>query len=290
MKTRKIMFSTLKKVTALVIWTRIYRFPLVVETYVFLYRHFRPSGITLINVEGHKMYVDPEDMSLSAKLLMGGVYERQKTELFKKMVKEGMVVVDLGANIGYYTLMAARLVGESGRVFAFEPEPNNYALLVKNIEANGYSNVIPMRKAVSNKNGEIKLFLAPEARDTSRIYDSQNGRESMVIKATCLDEFFKDYDGNIDFIKIDIEGAEMLALEGMTETIRRNKKLVIITECHAEGLSMCGSSPEAYLGKLMEYNFKLYQMKEPLTPIDIATAVRRCGHSAINLLCLRETG
>jgi FkbM family methyltransferase len=78
--------------------------------------------------------------------------------LFKGIVKEGMVVVDIGANIGYYTLIAAKLVGKSGIVYVFEPMPSNYECLCKNIEVNGYTNVVLIQKAVSNKYGIAKVW------------------------------------------------------------------------------------------------------------------------------------
>ena len=90
---------------------------------------------------------------------MDGVNEKYETELFKKMVQDGMVVVDIGANIGYYTLIAAKLVGNKGIVYAFEPEPSNYELLCQNIAINGYTNVVPIEKAVSKTSGKTKLYV-----------------------------------------------------------------------------------------------------------------------------------
>jgi len=90
------------------------------------------------------MYIDSRDTTVGTSLLKWGFFEKYETKLFKKSIKRGMVVLDIGANIGYYTLLAARLVGDEGKVFAFEPDPYNYSLLRKNIEANRYNNVIPM--------------------------------------------------------------------------------------------------------------------------------------------------
>ncbi|GAI28794.1 unnamed protein product [marine sediment metagenome] len=78
-----------------------------------------------MDIQGNKMYVNTDDRGFAPILLVDGVWEKYKTEVFKQMVKEGMVVVDIGANIGYYTLIGAELVGESGIVYAFEPEPSN---------------------------------------------------------------------------------------------------------------------------------------------------------------------
>jgi len=119
------------------------------RTYGFLYSIIMPPNeIVLGEFEGLKMYFYTNDKhGMTAQLFMGGHYEKYETNLFKRVVSEGMTVVDLGANIGYYTLLAAKLVGRKGKVFAFEPGPDNFSLLLKNIEANGYDNVIPVQKS-----------------------------------------------------------------------------------------------------------------------------------------------
>lgn len=137
------------------------RFTLLKQLYKFLYRSLLPQkSITLVPVHEHKMYVDIGDMGgVISTLLSRGIYEKQTTKVFRSIVGRGMVCLDIGANVGYFTLIAAKLVGEKGKVFAFEPEPHNFDLLVKNIALNGYDNVTPVQKAISNKNGKAKLFL-----------------------------------------------------------------------------------------------------------------------------------
>ena len=87
-------------------------------------------------------------------------YERATTDLLKDLLHPGMIFVDVGANIGYFSLLAANLVGTEGTVYAFEPEPGNHELLRKNIELNSYSNIVMIQKAVSNKSGSAPLFLS----------------------------------------------------------------------------------------------------------------------------------
>ncbi len=99
-------------------------------------------------VQGQKMFLDKKDV---LGLSINGVYEPLETKLVRKEVKKSDVVLDIGANIGYYTLILAKLVGKKGRVFAFEPDPTNFALLKKNISINGYKNVILVPKAVAGK-------------------------------------------------------------------------------------------------------------------------------------------
>ena len=77
----------------------------------------------------------------------------------REILKPGMVVLDIGANIGYHTLISSKLVGNTGKIYSFEPEPHNFKLLLKNIEINEFKNIIPINKALSNNIGSTKLFL-----------------------------------------------------------------------------------------------------------------------------------
>jgi FkbM family methyltransferase len=177
-------------------------------------------------VLGHKMFLDSRD---SLNLSIKGVYEPFETELVKKEIRKGDVVLDVGANIGYYTLIFAKLVGENGKVFAFEPDPSNFALLKKNVEINGYKNITLVQKAVSNKTGKTKLYLSDRNLGDHRIYDSHDGRRYIEIDAIRLDDYFKDYNGKIDFIKMDIQGAEGGAIQGMRSLLKKSKNVKIVT-------------------------------------------------------------
>ena len=129
--------------------------------YGYLRRILMPKQDFLLDIQGHKMFVHGQHSKGDCdELPFTNSYEKEQTILFRKLVDEGMNVVDIGANIGYYTLLAAELVGEKGKVFAFEPEPSNYDLLLRNVEINGYKNVTVVRKAVSNETGESSLFLS----------------------------------------------------------------------------------------------------------------------------------
>ena len=156
-----------------------------------------------------------------------GLFEPGTHALIKGILKKGMTFVDLGAHTGSYTLLASHLVSETGRVFAFEPAPGNFALLKANVK--GRNNVRLIEKAVSNQVGTTKLFLSPYDTITHSMYDAQDGRQSIDVEVTTLDEFFRGEDCKIDLIKMDIEGAETSALEGMADIIREEESLKIIT-------------------------------------------------------------
>lgn len=218
------------------------RLPLVISIYSFLYR----------------------------RLTFLGLYEPGTVILIKKLLKEGMTFLDLGAHRGYYTLLASKLVGEKGRVFAFEPAPENFALLATNVK--GRSNVTLVQKAVSNKSGTAKFFLSPDASVTHSLYQVGDNWQWIEVEVTSLDEFFRDKDLRIDFIKMDIEGAEMSALEGMAELIKKNENLKIVTEFRPGFLEKSGTSPESFLRKLLiEYVFKLYLINDERETIEPTT-------------------
>jgi FkbM family methyltransferase len=266
------------------------KLPLVTTIYGLFYCSLKPSGIVLIDVQGSKMYVDARDVGVAPFLLTWGVYERNETELFKKLLKKGMVVVDVGAHIGYYTLIAAGFVGEEGKVFAFEPDPHNYSLLTKNIEINGFRNVIPLRKAVFSKTRKMKLFLDKSNLGRHSLSETNVDKgASITIEATNLDDYFKGADHKIDIIKLDVQGSEMKVLEGMTSIIKQNENLKIITEFWPIGLRNSGSSPKNFLNKLEEYGFALYQIGQHVELVDATHLLRRFNDEGFTtVLCKKE--
>jgi FkbM family methyltransferase len=251
------------------------KLPFAMRVHGFFYLHLKPAGIVLVDAQGSKMYVDSRDVGITPYLLEWGFYEKYETDLFKRLVKKGMVVVDVGANFGYYTLLAARLVGDEGQVFAFEPDPYNYDLLCKNTEVNGYRNVIPVRKAVFSKIGKMKLFLDKSNLGGHSLSGANVDRgASIMVEVTSLDDYFRNTDCKIDAIKMDVQGSEMGVLEGMTNTINQNDNLKIITEFWPIGLRNSGSSPTGFLNKLIEYGFALCQIGQSVEPISVDYLLR----------------
>jgi FkbM family methyltransferase len=242
-------------------------------------------------VQGHKMFIDPTDV---ARLSIFGVLEPLETEIFKKEIKKGDVVLDIGANIGYYTLIAARLVGEKGKVFAFEPHPQNFALLKKNIKLNGYKNVTLVEKAVSNKNKKLKLYLSGYDCGAHSLYNSHKGQHFVEVESIRLDDYFSKLGKKIDFVKIDVEGAEYEALQGMSKIIKRNKDIKIVTEFYPALFKKSGIAPEEFLEFLTREGFNLYNINElekKIEPVYISEFLKKYNpkkRNNTNLLCLRE--
>lgn len=148
-------------------------------------------------------------------------------EFCKREIKKGDTIIDAGANIGYFTLFFSKLVGEEGKVIAFEPDPTNFDILKKNIKLNGITNVELVKKGISNRNESMKLYKSDVSGGHSLI-KNEWGKEFTTIQTVTLDDYFNDQ--KIDLIKIDVEGFELEVIEGGTKLFNNNKKIKIISE------------------------------------------------------------
>ena len=207
-------------------------------------------------IQGSKMFLDPGD---SLNLSINGVYGELDTNIIRNEISEGDVVIDVGANIGYYTLIFAKLVGKKGKVIAFEPEPKNFELLKKNIIANELSNVILEQKIVSDKNEKTKLFLANSGIVGHRISPTKNMKNFIEVDSIILDDYLEknNLTNKINFLKIDVEGAEIKVLDGSKNTLK-NSPLKIFTEFNREVIKKSGMDPNQFLSLLSSYNFKFF--------------------------------
>ncbi len=277
-KIKNILFSALKSISSLLRNTKLHRIiPFRREIYDFFFRKFWLGG-EILEIQGSKMYInvkekDPNMRKTFQAYASGLIHEETTTNLFKKTIKKGDTIVDLGANIGYFTLLAAKLTGREGKVYSFEPEPKNYNYLLKNIKLNNYDNVLAIQKAVSDKNGKTKLYICEH--DTGHHTINQyggienykpntNNKENFIeIDTIILDDFLRNKEKLVDVIKMDIEGAEMLALSGMGETIKRNKNLRMFVEFFPLLIRKMGSSPEEFIRKILEdYGFSIFVIGE----------------------------
>lgn len=249
------------------------RTPGALKLYNFLYKSFWPYK-NIEEVQGSKMYVNPKGASVSLRVALENyannkIHEKTTTELFKKTIKEGDIIADLGANVGYFTLLAAKLTGEKGRVFSFEPEPHNYNYLKKNIEINNYNHASAFQKAVSDRNGRTKLYICDydPGHHTINSYSGidaySRGRKTeekkIDIDTITLDSFLEGKTNKVDVIKMDVEGAEMLALSGMDKILKSNKNIKMFIEFFPLLIENMGSSPKEFIHRLLKnYNFSIF--------------------------------
>lgn len=218
-------------------------------------------------INGYDMHIDDVD---SLGLASNSKFEPYETAVVKQLLKEGDIVLDIGANIGYYTLLFSRLVGEIGKVYAFEPDPSNYQLLQKNIISNNIKNTVLFNKGVSNKSGASTLFLCSGNKGMHRAYPSILCDDKIPIEMVMLDEETNILNHKIDFLKIDIEGFEYQALQGMKKILKNNQELKILTEFSPTAIVESGYDPSDYLDLLEEYDFTIYSVENLKSPINTA--------------------
>jgi FkbM family methyltransferase len=240
------------------------------------------------------LHDDATDPYISGALVRTGVFEPFETEWTAHELRPGDTVLDVGANIGYFTLHFARLVGPHGRVFAFEPDPANFALLKRNVAVNGYRNVELVPAAVSDRTGATHLFRSDSNAGDHRAYDSADGRAAVAVETVALDRYLDRPGLRIDFIKMDIQGSEWHALRGMRGLLARHPRLKMLMEFWPVGLRRCGASAAAVLGLLEEAGFSLYEMEEAHRRVGRTDARRLLAayspdtEDFTNLLCVKS--
>jgi FkbM family methyltransferase len=188
----------------------------------------------------------------SARTYVVGRYEPEVTRCFMALVKSGMTVVDVGANVGYYTLLASRLVGDEGRVYSFEPYPPAFEALVANIEANECHNVTVVPAAVSDHSGMSGFHVDPYGAEGYLA----SAESDMVVPCTTLDDYFGALGWPaVHLVKMDIEGSEPAALRGMRTLLQRNPGLMLIMELNWPALERAGCSYEEMSSLLCSFGF-----------------------------------
>lgn len=250
-------------------------------------------------VDGCKMYLSGKSgpSPSFAMALLSGKYEWETRQVLEKVVKSGMTVLDVGAHVGYYALLFARWVGPAGRVFAFEAAPDNYSLLRRNVELSGCGNVVCIPKAISDHSGAIRFFVSSQGNDRNSIFENPRSlvqEASLEVPAVSLDEFLADQGWpHIDLIKMDVEGAEPLVLQGMAETVHRSPQLKVAVELAPEALRAGGHEAIELLKTLVDYGFGISSIEsdgsltvwgQDQLPM-LADSAERAG--MVNLFCER---
>ena len=210
-----------------------------------------------------KMALDIHD-TIQFDLFFFGQRDTDEIAYLRSNLKEGHVFIDIGANIGYYTLVASKCVGNSGKVIAFEANPNNITMLKKNIQLNNCDNVIINNSAVSDINSKVKLSLPIRTDQSGWATLSKKGEyekwPKVEVPATSIDYYLKKENINhVDLIKMDIEGAEVKALNGM-ENILSSDNPVIISEINLDDLQANDTNIEELESILNRHQYHAYSI------------------------------
>jgi FkbM family methyltransferase len=225
-----------------------------------LYRYLVTARGRIPIVNGFKMYLP--DASFFTYAL--GNYEPSVTNAFLSHIRPGDIVIDIGANVGFYTLLAARQVGNGGEVYAFEADPDNFKTLTDNVAINSFTNVKSVRKAVSNRTGKTKFYKKGIMGHSLYDHEVSPTTDIIAVDTVALDDFLCDCPtavrNRISLIKMDIEGAEPLALDGMAEFLRNKKELTLISELVPSFYT--SNKPSDYIDQLRSFDFTITVIEE----------------------------
>ncbi len=215
------------------------------------------SSEDIFEVENFKMV---KGRTTRYSILTGRLCEYSLSILIKNKIKNGMIVFDIGANIGGTSLLFSKLVGSHGHVYAFEPDPTLCSVLKKNIELNNLHNVSIFQTAISDKIGMSFFSINPEQDGDNRLESQKIRIDSIEVKTISIDKFCKDHDILPDFIKIDIQGYEPKAIQGMFNVLHNQTNIELLTEFYPSAMMAANSSPKEYLFDLEKYGFTIYQI------------------------------
>jgi len=200
-------------------------------------------------------------------MFVWGDIESDATGCFRRLLKPGMVFVDIGTNIGYYSLMASKLVGSNGKVFSFEPWSRNRAILEENIKLNDFSNITIVPKAVSNEeNDSVKIYLPKDDNcgmpSLKKVTEENYTDEFELTSTTTFQDFLNAYHpGRVDVIKIDVEGSELNVLKGMSASLADpDFNPVILMELMKFSLVKFDATVKDVIDYLSGFGFKAYKI------------------------------
>lgn len=217
---------------------------------------------------GGKLFTYANDLSLTPALLIDGIFEVGLTNYMFQNIKEGMTVIDVGANLGYFSVLIGYLVGAQGKVYAYEANPEMHRLLVDNLTVNELKhNAVAINQAVSWSEGTLNFNVSKRFKGNSSLI-AHSGQykadfksdefEVIAVKATALDN--AHLGEKVDFIKIDVEGAELEVFTGMGEIIAAHKPQIVFEF----NKSMMGEAVEAFRNNLeshrTQYGYRFYYL------------------------------
>ena len=192
---------------------------------------------------------DERDRFVSRRIREEGIWEPFETSLVLASLAPGAVFVDVGANIGYFTVLAAHQVGDSGAVFAFEPDPENFSLLQANLKLNGVQRQVEaVRAALSDEEGEGGLYLSEDNLGDHQIYAAGEIRERIPVPLVKGGEYLQHRIARLDLLKVDTQGSEFRVMSGLMPLLRElPPPLRILIELTPLSLRDAGSSGRALI-------------------------------------------
>jgi FkbM family methyltransferase len=220
---------------------------------------FPPNRRLMAEVEGFRFWFNTSDREMGVPMALGR-YEPASVALLKKLVRPGMRCIDVGAQTGFFTGLMATLAGPGGAVDAFEPMPDNFALLERNVAENEWHTVRAHHVAASNKPGALEMSRVSQMYVAGRV----DGAPLVTVPTVRIDDVVST---PVDVVKLDIEGHEPSALAGMSRLLT-SARPIIISECNEYWLRNCsGTTSGEYCRALESRGYVLYDARHLTTPM-----------------------
>jgi FkbM family methyltransferase len=204
-----------------------------------------------IRVGSGRVYVASADRALLALGWKLGCLGRLERALIGRHVRPGMFTVDIGAGIGLHTFDLARRVGAEGRVYALEPEPQSFRLLSRSLDEAGLVQVEARQVAAADRSGWMTLYRSERDGGDHRIFPAGDERPLATVRALRVDDLVAE-EGRVDFVVLDVRGAETSVLRGMSETLRRNPGITLLCTLRPALLRHSGTGAAAFFEPLAE--------------------------------------
>src|SRR5262245_25897714 len=237
-----------------------------------------PARTYRVSYKGSYLYATSPDRFLALLLWKHRVLEAYELRVAEGLIRPGMHILDIGANVGFHSLEFARWTGPTGRVDAFEPEPRNHAMLSRNIAASGLENVNAFAMAISDSVGQTDMYLSPAHSGDHRIVESGDHRGSIRVDTCTVDHLYAGTDRCVDFVKIDAQGAEYMVLAGMRQGFQKNPAIVAMVEFCPSLVGKSGHSADEFVSLLRALNRRVRiidHTRQECVDCDLETLRRR---------------
>ena len=248
-------------------------------------RRTKEHEAVAVALDGFSLYVRQDDKEVGARLAEAGQYEPHVTAELKPLLRDDTVFADVGANIGYFTILAASLT-RTGKVIAFEPNRDNCALIRMSLGANGLHNVTLHPFAVSDAEAEFALDVS----GSNGALREPSSADDLIVRSVVFDECVSE-ESRVDIIKMDIEGFEGRALRGMTQTIARHRPVLFSELSPSDLVRRSRMPPHDYLMQIEQLGYDLFELpfvgrrsSTPQTRAEILDACSRAQASHIDIV------
>jgi len=239
------------------------RFPLR-DGKAYFYERFHPRllpaerWLTVPLDQGFRLRLDLQDLEQRKIFFFGHYHERYEAKIIESLLDKDEVFWDVGANIGYFTLVAAAVLKNRGQIVSFEPGRTAFARLQDNIALNPFHNIIIYKLAVTDKSGEAVLYLSGEVADSgANLYRPGSEQASQEKCTTVSLDQFRGEQGlrSPDFLKMDVEGAELAALRGAEHILAHSRPLLLL-EMEEKTLKAAGADKAALANLLQGHGYQ----------------------------------